>query len=692
MRGFPVFTPLACTVLTLFSLSAPPPVRAWEDTDASRPAVQRSVEKIAPALVRIRGVWVDHQNGRTVRSEVIGSGFLVDPRGFVVTNHHVAGHAENLSCVFFDNEEIKAVRYGDDPPTDLTVLRLEAAPGRSFPTVEWGDPASVLVGDKVLAMGSPMSLSQSVTEGIVSNLKMIMPGLRNRSGSRGKGGEDVGLLVRWIGHDAAIYPGNSGGPLVDLTGKVIGVNEIRFGLGGAIPADLARRVVGQLIAGRRVSRSWLGLELQPLLKSCGIKSGALISTVVEGSPAARAGIRSGDVLTALGTKPVNVAYEEELPPAHQELASLPIGEPITLRFQRKGGRETTVKLEPIPWDPVDLRQWELDAWGMTVKNPSGEDVRELRLDSREGALVTSVSPGGSAAAASLPIRNGDVVVSLDGKRIEDCGELSRLTREWVAGKSAQRPALAGISRDSEKILTVVRLGIPPERRPATEAKKAWLGVSVQAVTRDLASMLGHDGLRGVRVTEVFPGSSAEKAGLRVGDLIVSIAGEPVRVSRLGDEEMFLRMVRSRGIDTSPVFGVIRGTEALKVAIRLRRSPPSAGELRRHRERGFGFAVRDIGLLDRRRKGLREGEPAVLVTEVTNGGWADLAGLEAGDLILDATASPVGSTEELEHALGLAASRRNEFVVFKVRRAESTLYVELEPAWPKSDDDDPGGLK
>ena len=157
-----------------------------------------------------------------------------------MTNHHVAGKTKAIVCTLSSREEIPAELVGTDPLSDIAVLKLKPAKPRKFPVASFGSAASLKVGDRVLAIGSPLALSQSVTMGIVSNTEMIMPQLFWPFNRMTLEGEDVGSLVRWIGHDAPIFGGNSGGPLINLKGEIVGVNEISIGLAGAIPADLAQ--------------------------------------------------------------------------------------------------------------------------------------------------------------------------------------------------------------------------------------------------------------------------------------------------------------------------------------------------------------------------------------------------------------------------------------------------------------------
>ena len=165
----------------------------------------------------------------------------------------------------------------------------------------FGDVSKLKVGERVLALGSPLALSQSVTMGIVSNTEMILPGMFWPFNRMTLDGEDVGSIVRWIGHDAPIFGGNSGGPLVNMNGEIVGVNEISLGLAGAIPADLAKEVADAIIRDGRVKRSWIGLEVQPLLQSSKDERGALVGGTIEGSPAEKGGLQSGDILLKLGT-------------------------------------------------------------------------------------------------------------------------------------------------------------------------------------------------------------------------------------------------------------------------------------------------------------------------------------------------------------------------------------------------------
>ncbi|MBT5715703.1 MAG: trypsin-like serine protease, partial [Opitutae bacterium] len=233
---------------------------ADEKKDTPLPLAQ-AVEEVYPAIVRIEVVSEQGSSGRMMKSRATGSGVIVSADGRVVTNHHVAGKATRITCRLHDGEEVMADLLGADPMTDLAVLRLrmEDRPPTSKPltVATFGNSDEVEIGDVCFAMGSPAGLSQSVTRGIVSNVALISP----NQGSFRLDGENVGELVRWLGHDAIIFPGNSGGPLVDEKGFIIGINEVGIGsLGGAIPSNLARSVSKELAENGFISRCWTGLE------------------------------------------------------------------------------------------------------------------------------------------------------------------------------------------------------------------------------------------------------------------------------------------------------------------------------------------------------------------------------------------------------------------------------------------------
>ena len=342
----------------------------------------------------------------------------------------------------------------------------------------------------------------------------------------------MGALVRWIGHDAAIYPGNSGGPLVNLDGEIIGINEISIGLGGAIPGNLAKAVADELIATGEVSRSWLGLEVQPRLKHGATDRGVLVSGTLEDSPAADAGFKPGDILVRLDEAEVDVRFLEQLPALNQMTSKLPLNTEIKAVVLRDE-QETTLTVKPTARERVLPRQHEFREWGVTARNLSFVLARQMKRDNEDGVLITSIRPGGPADDAKPRILDDDVLVSVNGESVKNAEALRRVTAEVVTGQTDPVPVLVGFERKTEQYVTVVKVGIKELEDPGLEVKKAWLPVQSQVLTRDIAEQLGRPELSGFRVTQVFSGSAAEAAGLRVGDYILAVDGEPLEGVRSG---------------------------------------------------------------------------------------------------------------------------------------------------------------
>ncbi len=648
--------------------------------DTLRAAVDMAVARVYPALVRIHVVQAYYSDGREQKGESSGSGAIFTTDGLVITNHHVVGRARRMWCTLSDRSEIEATLVGTDPLSDIAVLRLDASgrSGRPFPVASFGDSSALRVGDRVLAMGSPRALSQSVTLGIVSNLEMTFPRFFWPATFK-LDGEETGSLVRWIGHDAQIFPGNSGGPLVNLAGEIVGINEISLGLSGAIPGNLARAVAEELARSGTVRRSWLGVALQPLLKDGPQERGVLVSSVVKGSPAEQAGLRAGDVLLAYDGQPLRVRYAEELPEANRLLLGTPQGASVALTYLRDG-RETTVKAVTAARGAAQGEELEFHLWGVTLRELTLLAAKEMGREPGSGVLVGSVRPGGPASEAKPPLQPGDVVTHFRGQPIADLATLRTLTTQATQGAATPVPALVAFERRSQNLLTVLQLGETDNRDRSAEALKAWLPVRTQVLTSDLAQALGLGRRPGVRVTHVQPGSSAEAAGLRVGDVLLRLDGQEIAASQPEDAEVFAAMVRPYAVGTAVKLDVMRDGQPLLLEARLAASPPAPRELVELRDEAFEFSARDLTLQDRLDERLDDAVTGALVTGVESGGWAALAQLAVGDVILSLDGQPVSGVRDLEQRMARVAAARERRVVVLVRRGVSTLFLEIEPAW------------
>lgn len=652
---------------------------AQEVTSASHATLDEAVARVKPALVRIHVVSTEYEEGREMKMEGSGSGVIITKEGHVVTNHHVAGHAVRLFCTLPDRRDVDAELVGTDPLTDISVIKLKPETPAEFQPAVFGDSSAIRVGDTVLAMGSPLALSQSVTSGIVSNAEMIMPEWLRRWGEMKEDGEDVGALVKWIGHDARIFPGNSGGPLVNLRGEIVGINEISMGLGGAIPGNLVKSVADQLVAGGKITRAWLGVTVQPRLKHAKEDRGVLVDTVMSGSPAASAGIQSGDFVLRVNGKETNARFAEEIPDFNRVVADLPLGSPAEIVVMREG-KEVALQVIPVIRERAKEKEQEIKEWGITVSNVSLMDAKEMKRKSQDGVLVTSVRPGGPAGEAKPGIAEKDIIVEANGKPASSVKQLLEITHEVLQGKTDPVPVLVAFERKTERFMTVAKVGIKELEDPGLEVKKAWLPCETQVITRTIAELLGKTDLTGFRVTEVYPDTTAQKAGLQVGDLIVKVDDEKLTASAPEHYEELATLIRQYKAGDSVKLAVLRGKEELTLPTELVLAPKLTREMKEFRDEQFEFTVREISFFDKAKEQWKEDQTGVLVSELKPGGWAALGHLNVGDLILAVDRASVADVKAFQAKMHEIVGARPQSVTLQVLRGIYTLYIELEPKW------------
>lgn len=380
------------------------------------------------------------QPGGEMPTHGMGSGFIISPDGVIITNAHVVDGASEVTVKLTDKREFKAKLIGVDKPTDTAVLKIDA---KNLPTVSIGDPAQTGVGEWVVAIGAPFGFENSVTAGIVSAKSRTLP--------------DEGF-VPFIQTDVAVNPGNSGGPLFNLKGEVIGINSQIYsrtggyqGLSFAIPIDVALKVGDQLLHGGKVSRARMGVSVQPLnqslAESFGLEkaSGALVDAVPEGGPAAKAGIRPGDVILKINDHPIQEPSE-----LARFVSDLKPGSEATVTVWREGNeKEVPVSLaaaEDVAQSskvPAELAKSRL---GVAVRPLSPQENRQSDVN---GGLVVERSTG---AAARAGIQAGDVVLAVNGHPVTDPNEL----REYVT-KADKRIALL-VQRGNNRLFVPVELG------------------------------------------------------------------------------------------------------------------------------------------------------------------------------------------------------------------------------------------
>ena len=354
-----------------------------------------------------------------------GSGVVVDPAGYILTNNHVIENAQEITVRLSDSRKFTATLVGRDPKTDLAVLKVEApAP---LPAAELGDSERLRVGQWVIAIGNPFGLDRTVTVGIVSATA------RTRVG--------VTTYENFIQTDASINPGNSGGPLLNLDGRVIGINTAIVaagqGIGFSIPINEAKVVMGQLIARGKVTRGWLGIVIQDLSDelagSFGVREreGVLVADVMKGGPGEAAGLRPGDVIVQLGGTKIR-----EVPDLQRRVANVAPGQMVPIGVIRdRAPQQLTVRVGEMPADDAVTAEVEAgpEGFGLQVEPLAPDTAERLGLPFDHGLLVTDVTTGGPAERAGL--RRGDVILEVDRKTVYDAPSLQKALSEVPAGRS-----------------------------------------------------------------------------------------------------------------------------------------------------------------------------------------------------------------------------------------------------------------
>ncbi len=466
---------------------------------------------------------------------------------------------------------------------------------------------------------------------------------------------------------------------MNMQGEIVGINEIKLGLGGAIPGNLVRDVAEQLIKQGRVKRSWLGIMIQPLLKSSECEHGVLIGGTIDGSPAQKAGLLSGDILVRLAGKDCSVRFSEELPLFNQLVMGLPSGKEVEAVVLRNG-KQLSLKITPADREKIREKPKEFKEWGICASNITSFTAKEMKRADPAGVLIESVRPGGPCGDAKPRISPDDVIVEVAGKPVANLHDFRCVTEEITAGKDDPAPTIVVFERNADRYLTVVKVGIQEIKDPGLEVRKAWLPAGMQVLTRDIAEALGLEGRMGVRITQVYPNSAAEKAGLKVGDIIAALDDMPIPASQPEDVEVLPAMVRQYKIGSTAELTVLRDGQQHKISIQLPQSPKLPREMKKYRDDNFDLTVRDIAFLDRIDEQWPLDQPGVLVESVTEGGWASLGGVLTGDLIIFADGRAVQDVAGFRKVMEEIADKKPKTAILRVRRGIHDMYIELEPTW------------
>jgi Do/DeqQ family serine protease len=460
--------PIYMLSLAVFAMLLPATAHAQKQVPTSRGEIALSfaptVKKAAPAVVNVYALrrttqrpnnpFMDEEffrrffgsgpQGNTPMERVqrsLGSGVIVDESGLVITNHHVIEGANEIRIALGDRREFEAEVVLRDPRSDLAVLRIQNSKER-FAPIEIGDSDEVEVGDLVLAIGDPFGVGQTVTQGIVSATARTRVGITD--------------FQFFIQTDAAINPGNSGGALVDINGRLVGINTAIFsrsggshGIGFAIPTNMVRVVIASALAGNKlVQRPYFGARLQPVTAeiaqslSLNRPAGALVASITPDSPAAKAGLRAGDVV--LEVDGIGVDDPAAL---NYRYALKAIGNTARLTVERNGRKILlNIRLEAAPERQADEIEISTRSpfMGARVSNFTPEIANRLRADpaSADGVVIVNIADGSNAQRVGL--RPGDIILEVNGTKIENTGDLDRAaqqqTREWrlVISRGGQR--------------------------------------------------------------------------------------------------------------------------------------------------------------------------------------------------------------------------------------------------------------
>lgn len=348
----------------------------------------------------------------------LGSGVIVSKDGYILTNNHVIESVDEITITLSDNREFSAKVIGTDAKTDLALLKID---GKDLPVIPFGNSDKIEVGDWAIAVGSPFGLKGTVTVGVIS--------------SKARSDVDIVDYTDMIQTDAAINPGNSGGALLNIDGELIGINTAIYsrsggymGIGFSIPVNMAQRVMEDLIKHGKVTRGWLGVYIQQiteaLRRELGLQTslGALISDVIPESPAARAGLERGDVITAFDGQRITDFKTLQI-----QIAKTPVNKKVEIEFLRNNKKRTTqITIEAPPQEQAVSAVTETP-YGIEVADITPSLARDYRLDSKTGVVITSVAPGSPAEQSGL--KEGDVILELNRRRIISIKDYEQVVEE-----------------------------------------------------------------------------------------------------------------------------------------------------------------------------------------------------------------------------------------------------------------------
>ena len=624
------------------------------------------MQNYGSAIVRLHVVSSSLTLNGKEQSESFGSGVFISDDGYIITNHHVAGEAVRIYCTLIDKTIVEATLIGTDPLTDIAVIKLvknEKAP-KKYPFLKFGDSNDVKVGDVVFALGSPLAFSQSITMGIVSNTSLVLPDYYSEQ--LAEDGEGIGDIVSWIAHDALILPGNSGGPLVNSDGEIIGINELLVGLSCSIPSNVANKIANDIIEYGEVIRSDFGFVLQEVLP--GMANGVLVADVTKESNAESAGLKSGDIIVSIDDQNVNIQFTEELPKLNYDLMHMQIGKTIKIDVLRGENERFTLNIENIKKKKNDNKKYLNELLGVLFTE-----------DSENGLMVESTKAS-SPLNKILNLKEFAVIKKINDVKIGNYDELE----EYISGLDLSKPqqifiTFSSASKPESKRIhmvtidankEVVNIGaLASERRP-------WIPIKTGNMSKDVMKYMGLDYNGGIEVIEVYSGNNINVTPLQIGDIIIKQNNRDIIERYTKGEVDFSDIYRRSSIGDKFNFTALRDNEEVEIEIVLDRYPVNQANV--YTNNDFGFTTRDINIFD---KAIATEElNGVYVTNVKQGSWASLSELKLGDIIIDFMGQSVTSIIELEKYLEKMKAENELNVIVKVYREKKYHYLSLIIKW------------
>lgn len=427
----------------LFSIYALP---VMAQNPAVFPSFADLVEKLQPSVVNISTTSLPEEGASdaTPESETLGSGFIISKEGYIVTNQHVIDHAKVINVTLFNNEKIEAEIVGEDKMTDLALLKITTQ--TALTPAEFGDSDAVRVGDWILAIGNPFGLGGSVTAGIVSAKARDI---------------ESGSYDNFIQTDASINQGNSGGPMFNLKGEVIGVSSAIFsstgnsmGIGFATPSKMTQWVINQLRLNGKVIRGWIGISIQP------IQDGLVITRITEDSPAQKAGLQAGDIIKKFNATPLTSATN-----LSRMIAESAVDEPLNFEILRQGETSTiqvraVAMPEEISDDKISNKKQEetpthkKSPLGLEINNLTSDLIKKYNLpENTNGVVITGID--GLSEASDKGLQIGNLITKVDKKDVWDTESFNEYIQE--AQHEHNRPVLLTIQNAETEHFVAIKL-------------------------------------------------------------------------------------------------------------------------------------------------------------------------------------------------------------------------------------------